>query len=75
MINDKVHLAQKGLDMDEKADYLGDGVYVKFDGYHIVLMANNRENPTDTVALDPHVLKLFLRWLENLKASEEKRET
>lgn len=35
--------------MDEHITYLGDGLYVKYDGYQIYLMANSPYNPTDTV--------------------------
>ena len=40
---------------ERKADYIGDGVYVDFDGYTIWLKANNYDNPTDTIALEPDV--------------------
>ena len=36
----------------DKLEYLGDGLYAKFDGYHIVLMANDTEDPSDTVYLE-----------------------
>jgi hypothetical protein len=38
------------------ASYLGDGVYAIFDGYGIWLHANDHENPTDRVYLEPSVL-------------------
>ena len=37
-------------------EYLGDGVYVEFDGYGFVLKANDNRNPTDTIYLEPAVL-------------------
>ena len=43
-------------------DYIGDGVYVDFDGYSIWLKANNYENPTDTIALDPEVFNALIRY-------------
>ncbi len=36
--------------------YLGDGLYAGFDGWQIVLKANDSINPTDTVYLEPAVL-------------------
>lgn len=48
--------------------YLGDGLYVKFDGYLVELLANDHENPTDTVGLEPEVLSAFLSFIEELKA-------
>jgi hypothetical protein len=32
--------------------YLGDGLYALYDGYQIVLRANDVNNPEDTVYLD-----------------------
>lgn len=48
------------------ADYLGDGVYIDFDGYQVVLKANHHEHPTDTIALDPHVIEALQRYLKRL---------
>lgn len=36
--------------------YLGDGVYAKFDGHGIWLHANNHENPTDKIYLEPEIV-------------------
>ena len=33
-------------------EYIGDGVYVSYDGYHIVLHANSNDNPTDKIYLE-----------------------
>ncbi len=35
--------------------HIGDGVYVEYDGYHVVLKANSPDIPTDTIHLDAHV--------------------
>lgn len=48
-------------------DYLGDGVYVNFDGYGLTLKANDHKNPTDTVYLDPSVYAALLRFVERVK--------
>lgn len=50
---------------DKKTEYLGDGVYALFDGDGIWLHANDHENPTDRIFLEPKVF-------ENLKKFEEK---
>jgi hypothetical protein len=42
--------------MNEKV-YLGDGCYATFDGYHIVLTAENGIQATDTICLEPDVLQ------------------
>lgn len=47
-------------------DYLGDGVYADFDGYGITLKANDHENPTDTIYLEPEVLAALNRYAERV---------
>lgn len=49
-----------------KVEYLGDGLYILFDGYQIWLMANSHIEPTDKVALDLHVYHAFLKWSKRL---------
>lgn len=51
--------------IDEK-EYLGDGAYVTFDGYHILLTAENGKYATDKIGLDPDVLKKFLKYVERV---------
>ena len=43
-------------------EYLGDGVYAIFDGYGIWLHANDHENPTDRVYMEPAVLEALLQF-------------
>ncbi len=43
--------------------YLGDGLYVSCDGAHIVLAANNGIEDTNTVYLEPMVLKAFEEYI------------
>lgn len=47
--------------------YLGDGAYVDFDGWNILLTAENGINVTNTVVLEPEVLSHFLEYIEELK--------
>lgn len=42
--------------------YLGDGLYVSFDGYQFALSAENGIVATDTVFLEPDVLKAFIKF-------------
>ncbi len=48
--------------------YLGDGVYARFDGHGIMLMANHHETPTDKIYLEPAVLAALFKqaneWAE-----------
>ena len=52
-------------------DYIGDGVYVDFDGYHIVLTAENGVYATDTIALEPPVFEALLRFNARLQEAIE----
>lgn len=47
--------------------YLGDGLYGDFDGYQIVLAANNGIVDTNVVYLEPSVLNNFLLYLEHIE--------
>lgn len=49
--------------------YLVDGLYAEFDGYHVVLKANSSTDPTDTVYLDPHVLASFEKFIKGCRAA------
>jgi hypothetical protein len=52
--------------------YLGDGLYVKYDGYHFVLAAgSNPEQPNDCVYLDGSVLSAFERFVNSLRSKSE----
>jgi len=44
------------------ASYIGDGVYAIYDGFGIWLHANDHENPTDRVYLEPKVLNQLVRF-------------
>ena len=57
---------QEPLDYTDNrvADYAGDGVYVINNGFNIELRANDHENPTDRIALEPRVLDCVLRILQ-----------
>lgn len=60
--------------MDDNVRYLGDGLYVRNDGYQICLMANSHTHPTDTVYLDGHALAAFLKYIKQLEEAEAKDE-
>ncbi len=46
--------------------YLGDGAYAKFDGYSIWLLANHHLNPTDTICLEPSVLRALISFAKEV---------
>lgn len=47
-------------------DYIGDGVYADFDGYHVVL-TTERERGVETIFLEPAILQALDRYRERLK--------
>jgi hypothetical protein len=51
-------------------EYLGDGLYADFDGYQIILSANDRVGgpySTDKVALEPRVVDRFITYVKDLR--------
>jgi len=58
------------IERREDEEYLGDGLYADFDGYQILLSANDRvggENSTDRVALEPDVAQAFINYVNRLR--------
>ena len=49
--------------------YLGDAVYVSFDGYQVWLSTTNGIGITNSIALEPPVYMHLLDYVENLKKS------
>lgn len=52
--------------------YLGDGVYVGFDGFVLVLSAENGVHATDTIYLEPQVLESLVLYIDELKQASRK---
>jgi len=50
-------------------DYIGDGVYICWDGVHIVL-ETQRDSGVETIALDPGTLGAFDRYRDYLAAKQ-----
>ena len=53
----------------ESADYLGDGVYIKWDGYNFVLTANHHDEyqATAVIYLEPPVLAAINRFVKRME--------
>lgn len=51
--------------------YLGDGLYVRFDGYAFVLRAP-REDGDHWVAMEPDVLRAFENFVDQIRAEVHK---
>lgn len=52
--------------------YLGDGLYVNFDGYQIELYASDGIQKTNQVFLDPNVLRAFNAYTSVLEEAMKK---
>lgn len=49
--------------------YLGDGVYASFDGYHIWLAVNHHENKV--IAIEPSVLQSLIDYAKSINEKYE----
>ena len=56
------------MEKENKKRYLGDGVYVDFDGYHIVLTTCNGLSDTNKIYLDSQVTEALIKYIEGLKS-------
>jgi hypothetical protein len=56
--------------MGEK-QYLGDGVYVDFDGFALTLTTENGIVATNTIVLEPEVFEALSRYVERLRKRGE----
>lgn len=56
--------------MSKKKKYLSDGVYADYDGYHIVLTAENGIETTNTIYLDDTTTEALLNFIKSLKEKE-----
>lgn len=50
-------------------EYLGDGAYVDFDGFAVILTTEDGVDTTNTVVLEPGELKMFEAWLDRLRSN------
>lgn len=46
--------------------YLGDGAYVDFDGYNILLTTEDGIKATNSIVMEPEVLSSFLVYINRL---------
>lgn len=50
-----------------RKQYLGDGAYVEFDGYALVLTAENGIQATNRIVLEPEVYAALVAYVDRLK--------
>ena len=51
--------------------YIGDGVYVDFDGFGLVLTTENGIEVTNTIILEPEVYSALVQYVEHLGQKEQ----
>ena len=54
--------------------YIGDSVYIHFDGYHFILETINGypDDPRNRIALEPDVLRKLLKYKDNVYEDAKK---
>ena len=68
------HLDDPPVKKSEYEQYIGDSVYLDFDGYYILIYTNNGLGRQNIIALEPQVIQSFdeyKKWL-NSKLEEKK---
>ena len=60
-------------DTDKDRDYIGDGVYVANDGFHIILELTTQE-PQHRIALEPVVFDALVAYQKRLTEKYEGKE-
>lgn len=61
---------EKQVNRPEKR-YLGDSVYLDFDGYSLLLTTENGEGPSNTIILNPLVYKALVKYVDELNEEQE----
>jgi hypothetical protein len=54
--------------------YLGDSVYAEFDGFGIVLTTENGMGASNTILLEPDVLRALNEFVERIKQQSPQNE-
>jgi len=54
--------------------YLGDGAYVDFDGYALILTTEDGIDETNRIVLEPEVYAALVAYVARLKADEQQEE-
>ncbi len=52
--------------MSKYKEYLGDGVYLDFDGFHIILTTEDGVSVTNTIFLEPEFPEQIVQYKANL---------
>jgi hypothetical protein len=55
-------------------EYLGDGAYINYDGFSIVLTTEDGISVQNTVVLEPYTVQAFENYIERLRAEIKQAE-
>lgn len=61
------------FEIEEHRDYIGDGVYVAFDGYAVWLRIDDHRNVGSQICLEPEVLEALVRFARRKGALDGQR--
>ncbi len=56
----------KKVDVMSEKEYIGDGVYVDFDGFGVVMTTENGIEVQNTVYLEPNVMKNLIAYYSRM---------
>lgn len=56
-------------------EYLGDGVYASYDGWHIWLRTGSHDSEENKIALEPSVYAALVRYHDSLASRAARGET
>ena len=68
------YLLVERIGMRTSRTYLGDSVYVNFDGFHVILATNNGMLDPNVIYLDPSVCKQLLDYVNRLHSNGDNNE-
>ena len=63
----EITMADEPIQQNEFKEFLGDGVYAEWDGYHIVLKTGNDRSPDNVVYLDHYVRSALKKYMAKLE--------
>ena len=52
-------------------EYLGDGVYVEFDGFMVILTTENGAGPSNVIYLEPEVVQALTAFVARLQQEQK----
>lgn len=60
--------------MDHMKSYLGDGVYVDWDGYALILATENGITTTNRIVLEPEVFRALVAYAQRIHEAHKESE-